>query len=160
LNTLVLGMGNTILRDDGIGIYVVREAAKRFRQENVGFSEASLGGLRILDVIAGYQRVVMVDAIQTRNGQPGEIHHLSPQDLKLSLHAGSSHDISLPGALALGRALGLTLPDDENFVIIAIEVEDPFTFGEGCTPAVEKAVPRAVDAVLAEVKKATDDASQ
>ena len=159
MKTLVLGMGNTILRDDGIGIYVVREAAERPDQENVDFSEASVGGLRILDVIEGYQRVVMVDAIQTRSGQPGDIYRLSPQDLKLSLHAGSSHDVSLPGALALGRAMGWTLPDDEDFVIIAIEVEDPFTFGEDCTSAVENAVPRAVDAVLAEVKDTTYDAS-
>ena len=159
LKTLVLGMGNTILRDDGIGIHVVREAAERHQQENVDFSEASVGGLRILDVIAGYQRVVMVDAIQTRSGQPGDIYRLSPQDLKLSLHAGSSHDVSLPGALALGRAMGWTLPDDEDFIIIAIEVEDPFTFSEECTSAVEKAVPRAVDAVLAEVKNATYDGS-
>jgi len=158
LKTLVLGMGNPILRDDGIGIHVVREAAKRHRQENVDFSEASVGGLRILDVIAGYQRVVMVDAIQTRGGQPGDIYRLSPRDLNLSLHAGSSHDVSLPGALALGRAMGWTLPADEDFVIIAIEVEDPFTFGEECTPGVEKAVPPAVEAVLAELKHGTDDA--
>lgn len=159
MKTLVLGMGNTILRDDGIGIHVVREAAERSRQENVDFSEASVGGLRILDVIQGYERVVMVDAIQTRHGQPGDIYRLYPQDLKVSLHAGSSHDVSLPAALALGRGMGWSLPDDGDFVIIAIEVEDPFTFGDTCTPAVAKAVPRAVDAVLAELKSAADDAS-
>ncbi|MBS3784838.1 MAG: hydrogenase maturation protease, partial [Anaerolineae bacterium] len=65
MKTLVLGMGNTILCDDGVGIYVVREVADRFQQEQVDFSEASVGGLRILDVIGGYERVIMVDAIQT-----------------------------------------------------------------------------------------------
>ncbi|MGD8245396.1 MAG: hydrogenase maturation protease, partial [Anaerolineae bacterium] len=72
MRTLVLGMGNTILCDDGIGIYVVRQVAQRFQRENVDFSEASVGGLRILDVIGGYKRVIMVDAIQTRDGKPGE----------------------------------------------------------------------------------------
>jgi hydrogenase maturation protease len=145
-------MGNTILCDDGIGIYVVRQVAERFKREDVDFSEASVGGLRILDVIGGYERVILVDAIQTRDGKPGEMHRLSPRDLKVSLHAGSSHDLSLPGALALGREMGLTLPADDNFIIIAIEVEEVWTFGEECTPAVQEAIPRAVDMVLAELE--------
>ena len=152
MKTLVLGMGNTILCDDGVGIYAVREVAQRFEREDVDFGEASVGGLRILDVIGGYERVIMVDAIQTPDGEPGEIHVLSPQDLRLSLHAGSSHDLSLPGALALGRGMGLTVPADEDFVIVAIEVEDVLTFSEACTPAVEKAIPGVVDRVLDELR--------
>jgi Ni,Fe-hydrogenase maturation factor len=71
--------------------------------------------------------------------------------LKMSLHSGSTHDLSLLGALALGRGMGMQLPDDEGFVIIAIEVEDVLTFGEECTPAVAEAIPRAVEVVLAEL---------
>jgi hydrogenase maturation protease len=160
LKTLVLGMGNTILCDDGIGIYVVRRVAERFQRDDVDFDEASVGGLRILDVVGGYDRVIMVDAIQTRDGKPGEIHRLSPQDLKLSLHAGSSHDLSLPGALALGRGMGLRLPDDEDFAILAIEAEDVLTFAEQCTPAVQEAIPRAIDAVLTELEKEGDEATR
>ncbi len=152
MKTLVLGMGNTILCDDGVGIYVVREVAECFQRADVDFGEASVGGLRILDVIGGYERVIMVDAIQTPDGEPGEIRILSPQDLRLSLHAGSSHDLSLPGALALGRGMGLTLPADEDFTIVAIEVEDVLTFSEACTPTVEKAIARAADRVLDELR--------
>jgi hydrogenase maturation protease len=152
LKTLVLGMGNTILCDDGIGIYVTRTVAERFQQDGVTFAEASVGGLRLLDVIAGYDRIIMVDAIKTSEGKPGDIYRLSPCDLKMSLHSGSTHDLSLPGALALGRGMGMQLPDDEGFVIIAIEAEDVLTFGEECTPAVAEAVPCAVEAVLAELE--------
>jgi hydrogenase maturation protease len=159
LKTLVLGMGNTILCDDGVGIYVVREAAERFERDDVDFAEASVGGMRILDVVGGYERVIMVDAIQTRDGTPGEIYRLTPDQFNLSLHAGSSHDLSLPGALTFGRAMGMTLPEDDDFLIIAIEVEDVLSFGEECTPAVEEAVPRAVDAVLAELEAEEGEAS-
>jgi hydrogenase maturation protease len=145
-------MGNTILRDDGIGIYVAQAVAKRFQRDDIDFVEASVGGMRLLDVLKGYERVIMVDAITTRDGKPGDIYRLSPNDLKVSLHAGSTHDLSLPGALALGRGLGMTLPDDGHFVIIAVEVEDVLTFGEECTPAVEEAIPQAVEAVLAELE--------
>jgi hydrogenase maturation protease len=151
LKTLVLGMGNTILCDDGIGIYVARVLAERFQRDDVTFAEASVGGMRLLDVIAGYGRIIMVDAIKTGEGKPGDIYRLSPHDLKMSLHSGSTHDLSLLGALALGRGMGMQLPDDEGFVIIAIEVEDVLTFGEECTPAVAEAIPRAVEVVLAEL---------
>ena len=153
MKTLVLGMGNTILSDDGIGIYVARAAKERCQRDGVTFVEASVGGMRLLDVIKDYERVIMVDAIQTRDGKPGDVYHLHSNDVKASLHAGSTHDLSLPGALALGRGMGMTLPNDDNFVIIAIEVEDVLTFGEECTPTVEAAIPRVVKAVLKELEE-------
>jgi hydrogenase maturation protease len=146
VKTLVLGLGNSILTDDGVGIHVVRALAARCRSE--ALAEASVGGLRLLDAIAGYERVVIVDAIQTHSGKPGDIHRLHPNDLHTSLHSGSTHDLSLSGALALGRGLGMMLPDDEAIVIIAIEVENALTFGEVCTPCVQAAIPRAVQMIL------------
>lgn len=152
MGTLVVGLGNTILTDDGVGIYVVREVAARCHMDNVAFAEASVGGLRLLDTMAGFQRVILIDAIQTRGGQVGDIYRLHPNDLRASLHAGSTHDLSLPGALAFGRGMGMALPDDENIVIFAIEVDDVLTFGESCTDAVTEAIPRAVEAVVAELE--------
>jgi hydrogenase maturation protease len=151
--TLVLGLGNPILTDDGVGIYVARAVAERGQQEGVSFAEASVGGLRLLDVIGGYERIIIVDAILTRDGEVGHIHRLFPNDLRASLHVGSTHDLSLPGALALGRGMGMVLPEDENLVILAVEVDDVLTFGETCTPAVAAAIPRAVEAVLAELEQ-------
>jgi hydrogenase maturation protease len=151
LKTLVLGMGNTILCDDGVGIYAVQEAAKRCKRDDVVFADASVGGMRLLDVIAGYDRIVMVDAIRTADGQPGDVYRLHPGDLP-TLHSGSTHDLSLTGALALGRGMGMQLPADENFVIVAVEVEEVWTFGEECTPAVAEAIPRAVEVILAELE--------
>jgi hydrogenase maturation protease len=151
VKTLVLGMGNPILCDDGAGIYVVQEAAKRCQQNGVDFADASVGGMRLLDIIAGYDRIIMVDAIKTNDGKPGDVYRLHPGDLP-TLHSGSTHDLSLVGALALGRGMGMKLPADENFVIIAIEVEEVWTFGEECTLAVAEAIPRAVEAVLVELE--------
>lgn len=151
MKTLVLGLGNPILTDDGVGIHVVRAAATLCGPASgVAFAEASVGGLRLLDLLAGYERVVLVDAIQTREGPPGTIYRLGTGDLQASLHAGTSHDLSLPAALALGRRLGMRLPADGGLTILAVEVEDVLAFGEHCTPAVERAIPRAVEAALAE----------
>lgn len=148
MTTLVLGLGNPILTDDGVGIHAVRSVSAHCQRHDLAFAEASVGGLRLLDTIAGYEQVIVVDAIQTHDGKPGDIHRLHPNDVQTSLHAGSTHDLSLSGALALGRNLGMMLPDDEAIVIIAIEVEDVLTFGEVCTPSVQAAIPRAAQMVL------------
>jgi hydrogenase maturation protease len=139
------------LTDDGTGLHVVRQVAARPLPNNATCQEASLGGLRLLEIIAGYERVILVDAIQTPDGKPGDLRRLRADDLRASLHAGSTHDLSLRGALTLGRSLGMALPDDKAIVIIAVEVEDVLTFGEECTPAVAAAIPRAVEAVFAEL---------
>ena len=151
MKTLLLGLGNPILTDDGIGVYVVRAVADRWSGDGVDFQEASVGGLRLLEVIAGYDRLILVDAIQTPDGAPGQIHRLTPDDLRTSLHAGSTHDLSFQGALAWGRRIGMALPPDDAITIIAVEADDVLTFGEALTPVVAAALPDAVEAVLAEL---------
>jgi hydrogenase maturation protease len=144
---LVLGLGNPILTDDGVGIHVARAVADHTPSTGaVTVAEASVGGLRLLDVLAGYDWAVIVDAVLT-GGRPGDVTQLQPGDLRASLHSGSTHDLSLPGALALGRQIGMALPADERIVLVAVEAEDVLTFGESCTPAVAAAVPRAARVV-------------
>lgn len=152
MKTLVLGLGNPILSDDGVGIHVVRAAAGRLPQRpDLHLVEAGVGGLRLLETIAGYERLILVDAICTPGGSPGAIHRLRRDDLRASLHAGSTHDLTFSGALAFGRGLGMTLPADDDIIIFAIEAGDVLTFGEALTPAVAEAVPHAVEAVLDEL---------
>ena len=157
MKSLLLGLGNPILTDDGIGVYVVRAVAARWTSvarsagASVEFQEASVGGLRLLEVIAGYDRLILVDAILTPDGSPGQIYRLKPDDLRTSLHAGSTHDLSFQGALAWGRRMGMVLPPPEGISMIAIEADDVLTFGEGLTSAVASAVPDAIDAVLGEL---------
>jgi hydrogenase maturation protease len=154
MKTLVLGLGNPILTDDGVGIHIVRAAAAhRSPLNDVTFAEASVGGLRLLDLLAGYDRVILVDAIQNRDGQPGKFYWLDPGDLGPSLHSGCTHDLSLVGALRLGRRLGMNLPGDRDLILLAVEVEDVLTLDESCTPAVARAIPQAAEAMLAELEE-------
>jgi hydrogenase maturation protease len=80
LKTLVLGLGHPIRTDDGVGIYVVRAAGARCGRNDVAFAEASAGGLQLLDFMAGYERLILVDAIQTRAGRPGDVYRLLSGD--------------------------------------------------------------------------------
>jgi hydrogenase maturation protease len=145
----ISGSGNPILTDDGIGIHVGRALQKHPLPAQVTCAEASVRGLRLLSVIAGYERIILADAIQIPDGHPGDICRLHPQDLRTSLHSGSSHDLSLPGALRLGRELGKDIPKDSAIKIIAIQAEDVQTLGEKLPPGVKAAIARSVEAVWA-----------
>ncbi len=152
MKTLVIGLGNPILTDDGVGVkvaYAVRDVLALDEGSLVKVTEAGVGGLQLMEMMVGYERVILVDAIQTPGGQPGTIHHLSLDDIASALptqHSASAHDMNLPTALEMGRRLGLALP--ETIEIFAIEAEDVVTFGETCTPAVAAAIPSVTELVL------------
>ena len=151
MKTLVLGLGNPILSDDGVGIRIAQELKSSLDQEDITVMEASIAGLDFLDSLAPYDRVIIIDAIQTGDGKAGQIYRLELEALDATKHASSPHDVNLATALELGRRLGIPLP--EEIVIFAIEVEDVTTFSEKCTPEVEQAVPEAVDVVMRELTK-------
>ena len=147
MKTLILGLGNLILKDDSVGLRVVAALELRLADRpDVEISEDYCGGLRLMERMAGFDRVIVVDAICT-GAPPGTIHHLNPSSIPTQRSA-SSHDVNLPTALAFGRTAGLHLPADDQIALVAIEAEDVRTFGEQCTPAVEAAIPVAVEEVL------------
>ena len=147
MKTLILGLGNPLITDDSIGLRVAAELRTRLTgRGDVDVAEDYWGGLRLMEQMVGYQRAIIVDAIQT-GAAPGTIHRLATTDVPTQRSA-SSHDMNLPTALALGRQAGLALPEDRNILLVGIEAEDILNFGETCTPAVAAAVPRAVAEVL------------
>lgn len=152
MKTLVLGLGNEILCDDGVGLYVARELRIALgSREGIAVAEASLAGLNLLDVLTGYYKAIVIDAIQTREGKPGQVYRLNSSDLAVTRHTASTHNINFASALELGKRLGLSLP--KEIVIFAIEVADVSTFGEACTPEVKQAIPKCVDMVLQEISQ-------
>ncbi len=146
MKTLVLGLGNSILSDDGVGIRVAHEVGKNLNDPQVAVSETSAAGLSLLDSMLGYDRVVIIDAIQTEKGEAGQIYRMSAADFSLTKHLSSPHQINLATALELGKMLDLAIP--QEITIFAVEAKDITTFNEKCTPEVEKAIPKVVRMVL------------
>ncbi len=161
MKTLVLGLGNPILTDDGVGVRVaeaVREALPP--NTSIEVSEASVGGLRLMERVLGYDRVILIDAIyrpsttanQAPSDKPGTIHRMTLTDLKTispTQHSASAHDTSLITALEMAQRMELPLP--REFIIYAIEVENILDFGDKPTPAVAEAIPKVTAAVLDEL---------
>jgi hydrogenase maturation protease len=147
--TLILGLGNPILSDDGVGWHVAAALKERLNEPHVDVLEASIAGLDFLDLLAPYDKTIIVDSIQTAGGIPGQIHHFGPEILASTRHAGTPHDVNLATALELGRKLNLPLPGEITFY--AIEASDVTSFSEECTSEVMKAVPACADMIIREL---------
>ena len=154
LKTLVLGLGNPILSDDSVGIRVAQAIRQHCDKGGVTVLESSLAGLDLLDLIIGYDKLILIDAIQTVDGHAGEVYHLEASDLSATLHTTSPHTTNFATALELGKRLGLALP--REIAIFAIEAKDVVTFGEECTPEVEKSIAIAADMVAQELDLTPD----
>jgi hydrogenase maturation protease len=146
---VIVGLGNPVLRDDAVGVLAARVLAERLAGTPVEVRESSWGGLRFLDLLAGFERAIIIDAIEWRHGPPGTVYRLSPDQAIPTLRAAGYHDISLGSALDFGRAVGLPLPGE--IVFFAVEASDTRTFDERPTPAVEAAVPEVVSRVEAQL---------
>lgn len=147
--TLIIGLGNPILTDDGIGIWVARAVREALPSDaDVDIRELSVGGLTLMEHMIGYERVILIDAIMTQDGEPGTVRRLTLSQLGGTLNTASSHDVSLPLALEAGRRLDAALPPDEAIHIVAIEALEVLGFNDACTEPVAAAIPVAVQTVL------------
>ena len=154
MKTLILGLGNPILSDDGVGFHVARACDGKFDQKEVTVEETSMAGLNLLDLLTDYDRAILIDSIQTARGQAGQIYRLDPRAFDATRHAASPHDINFATALELGNRLGLRLP--QQIVVFAIEAADVSTFSEACTSEVRRAVAVCVDMIAQELRGGPD----
>lgn len=147
--TLILGLGNSLLCDDGVGIYVAAELKTRVDRPEITILETGVAGLSLLDLLVGYDRAIVIDAIQTVGGKAGQIYRLEPKAFDTALHTASAHGIDFTTAIEFGKKLGLPLP--QQIIIFAIEASDVNTFREECTPEVKSAISACVEMVLQEL---------
>ncbi|MCY2952459.1 MAG: hydrogenase maturation protease [Planctomycetota bacterium] len=143
--TLVLGLGNEILADDAVGVLVARQLKDEFAGRADVIS-CALHGLALLELFIGYERAILIDAIQTGKNPPGTIMELRGEDLD-KVYAPSPHYAGVPEMLELAEQLELDFP--KEFRIFAVEVGDMRTIGGPVTAAVAAAIPAVCERVKA-----------
>ncbi len=151
MKTLVIGLGNPILGDDGVGWRVAEEVAKlTANRSEVQVECFALGGLSLMEQMTGCKRAILIDAIYTGTKPVGTVSQFPLTDLPdlTSSHTNAAHDTSLRNALNVGRSMNIPLPKDEDVTVVAIEAEAVYDFSEHLSPPVEAAVSMAVEAVL------------
>lgn len=145
----VIGCGNLLASDDGVGIEIVRRLQEMELPQGVEIVEAGTPGLHLLDIWEEAKGVIIVDAV--RSGEPaGTIHcfdaSLLPPREYMPL---SSHGINVIDAIALGRLMD-RIPSELRIVGVEILSSEPYH--EGLTPQVSKAIPQAIQQLLLEIE--------
>jgi hydrogenase maturation protease len=145
--TVVIGIGNSILSDDAVGIkavqaiqasYYANEIKKMRGEDLIKFIEVSTGGINLMEHMEGFQTAVLIDAIVTGRHKAGTIFKFIYPDIPYTRNTVSTHDMDLPMALEMGKHLGISLPSE--IIIFAVEAKDTVNFGENLTEEVEIAM--------------------
>jgi hydrogenase maturation protease len=146
---IVVGLGNPILGDDGVGWRVADavEAALRGRTAEgrsigpVEIERLSVGGLRLMEFLTGFDEAILVDAAEFPGRPAGEVRSCRLEELETrgAGHLDSAHDVPLTAALDMGRRLGARLPS--SIWVVTVQIVRSDEFGEALSPAVEAAVP-------------------
>ncbi len=148
--TLVLGLGNPILGDDGVGWRVAEAVQTRLGTLDapVEVDFASLGGLSLMERMLGYERVILVDCFQTGSAPVGTVQSMPLSDLDnpTAGHSASAHDTSLITALEAARTMGAEIPSRVD--LVTIEAKNTYDFSEVLSPEIAAAVPVATQEVL------------
>ena len=171
MKTLVIGLGNPILGDDGVGWEVAEEVKKSLQpsprhrhpspngtrarkgrgdrgEGDVEVDTAALGGLSLMERMLGYDRVVLVDSMETGQNPVGsvQVFPLASLPNPMAGHSASAHDTSLITALKTAESLGAAIPKKVD--VVAIEAQNVYDFSEELSPPVAAAVPFAAQAIL------------
>jgi hydrogenase maturation protease len=152
MKTIVLGVGNQILGDDGVGVHVVNELKKLIQNPDVSIDEAITGGMNLLDLILGYDKVIIIDAVKTETGENGEVRRIPLKDFS-TMHSCNPHDVSLAEAIKMAKKLGENRIPKDIVVIGVMMKQIPCEFGEKLSKNIAAAVPKAVEMTLNEIKK-------
>jgi hydrogenase maturation protease len=151
MKTIIAGLGNPILGDDGVGWKVAEEVKRHLESfPDATVESFSLAGLSLMEQLIGYERVILIDSLNTGRHEQGEVVTFTLdtlEDLTYG-HSASAHDASLKTALRAGRSMGQSLPADADIHVVAIEARHVYDFKEELSPEIAASVPVAVQKVL------------
>ncbi|MDO9548966.1 MAG: hydrogenase maturation protease [Candidatus Marinimicrobia bacterium] len=132
MKRLILGLGNDLLTDDGIGIYIAEKIKSEISRADIICSADS--GFGLLDHMLGYDQVILIDSIITGKTKVGEIHHFSSSDFSQRVPF-SIHSTDIISILEYSRKCGFSVPNKIEF--LAVEIEDNQTFNESFSDSIE-----------------------
>ncbi len=148
MKTLLIGLGNPILGDDGVG-WVVADTLSQTRLPNLEIDCLSLGGLSLMERMIGYDQVILIDAVVTDQYPLGHVlvFPLSDMPERAGGHTTAAHDTSLLTALRVGEQMGAHVPAPENIWIVGIEAQQIYDFSKELSTPIAAAIPIAVEMV-------------
>ena len=150
---LLLGIGNTIMGDDGMGIYVARMVKERLQSRpDLQIKELGVSGFKLVEEILGYDEVIIVDSRDAQDTDAGRIREFAPEDFEDTLHASSPHGANFATALELYRSLQ---PDriPRKIRIFTVDIPPTDTFGERLSDRVREAALELAEMIVRELTR-------
>lgn len=154
-NIMILGVGCSLLTDEGFGIHVINELHRRYAfGENISVMDGGVLGMHLLGVISEVDELIVVDVIRN-DGEPGALYRIDHDDIPDRVRAKNSlHQIDFLEAMTLCRhGLGKA----PHTVILGVEPQDITSFTVELTPVIQNRMEEMIDLVLKEVKSIGGD---
>jgi hydrogenase maturation protease len=149
IKTIVIGLGNPAFGNHGVG-WKVADEVKRYLASNTSHVDVeflSLGGLGLMERLIGYDRAILIDALNSDETSGSVlVMHLEDMPRYSAFHTAGARDVSLQDALEIGKCLGAKMP--RSVMVVGITTEKSLAFGNELTPEVRAAIPAAKQAAL------------
>lgn len=142
-------MGNELLGDDAVGLVAAR-LMKNESPDIADIAESHETGLALLDIMEGYERVILLDAIATGRCPPGTILEYTQEDFQ-NAAAPSLHFAGIPEILQISKRLDIPFPRELR--IVAVEIDHSYDIRESISPAISKVIPGVIERVKSIILK-------
>ena len=144
---LILGIGNLLLKDEGVGVHVVNKMKEMSVPDNVEVLDGGTAGLDLVDFIEGRKKLIVIDAVNAGE-KPGTLYRLTEENLDIKPKAISSfHEIDFIDALHMSEVVN---SKPEEIVVIGIEPKD-MSSGLELSPEIEERIPEIIKLVMKEL---------
>ena len=139
---LVLGIGNVLMRDEGVGVHAIRRLLTVALPDHVHLLDGGTGGFHLLSCFQDYQRMILIDACLD-GGEPGTVTLREPRFASEFPRSLTAHDIGLRDLIESAVLLG-PLP---HIHLVTVSVDPDQAMGTDLSPPVEDSLDRIVDTV-------------
>jgi hydrogenase maturation protease len=155
MKPLILGLGNELLGDDGVGIYAACRLAEEISPVEADIQICRSHGVTLLDFLAGYEKVIIIDAIESQNNQTGTVIELTPDDFR-PISNPSPHYTGLPELITLARELDLEFP--KGIKILGVAIKNGYVIGDELSVPIKDSLEKIVTRVKAYLRQWKEEA--
>ncbi|MFP4687756.1 MAG: hydrogenase maturation protease [bacterium] len=152
MEKLILGFGNDILADDGIGLYLARDIGEKL---GIDWVHCSIYGFEIIEKMAGYSTIFIIDSVVEPDDPPGKIYSYALDDFKNCRHLSSPHTTNFSAGIEFARRSGLPVPAD--FFIYGVNVIETSRFSENLSLKLQRLYPEAKEKLQDKIKQIIRD---
>ncbi|MHA1303657.1 MAG: hydrogenase maturation protease [Candidatus Heimdallarchaeaceae archaeon] len=155
MKTAIIGLGNPIVGDDAIGIRVLEYIKDKYTLPSSIeiMVDVSLSGIGLVELFRGFDKIIIIDSMQSGQFEPGTVMRLNPEQFLSALHVSDYHNMDFFTAYKFGQEIFEDLPDNENIVIIGIEIKFVQEFSDQLTKEIQEKFIEIVNQVYQEIKR-------